>query len=217
MTPLGIVVGLAAEGRLAAPLGGTVAVGGGGAEGAARAAAGLVAAGVGALLSVGLAGGLAPGLAAGSVLVPGVVLCGGVRHGADARLCAWLGGVTAGVLLGGDAVVASAAAKAALHVATGAVAVDLESGAVAEAAAAAGLPFAVLRVVCDPAERDLPPAALAALDGAGAIGAWRVLRSVAGRPGQVPGLLALARDAGRARGALRGWVVELGRKEALLF
>ena len=65
-----------------------------------------------------------------------------------------------------------------------------------------GLPFAVLRVICDPAERDLPPAALAALDASGAIGLARVVRSVIGRPGQLPALLRLAADAAAARRAL---------------
>jgi adenosylhomocysteine nucleosidase len=48
----------------------------------------------------------------------------------------------------------------------------------------------------------LPPAALIALDPAGGIGMWGVLRSVLAAPWQVPGLLALARDAGQGRRAL---------------
>ncbi len=206
--PCGIVVGLRAEARLLGPLRGVVAIGGGGAAGAARAAAGLE--GVGALLSVGLAGGLDPALAPGAVLVPEAVLTGGRRLATSLRLCHALGGATAGALLGGEAVVAGVAEKARLHAETGAVAVDLESGAVVEAALARGLPFAALRVVCDPAGRDLPPAALAALDAAGAIGLLRVLRSVLRRPAQVPGLLALARDAAAARAALRGRVRTVG-------
>ena len=72
----------------------------------------------------------------------------------------------------------------------------------ARVAARHHLPFAVLRAICDPAERDLPPAALVALDQAGAIGLWRVLVSLARAPQQLPGLLALARDAAAARRAL---------------
>jgi adenosylhomocysteine nucleosidase len=88
--------------------------------------------------------------------------------------------------------------------------VDLESGAVARVALAHGLPFAVLRAVADPAERNLPPAALLALDGAGRIGILRVLGSVFGNPGQILGLLALARDAAAARRALVGRVRTMG-------
>jgi len=109
-------------------------------------------------------------------------------------------------VLAGDAVAADAAAKRALFATTAAQAIDLESGGVARVADLHGLPFAVVRAICDPAERDLPPAALVALDRAGAIGFLAVLRSVARRPGQIPGLLALGRDAARARRGLQGVV-----------
>lgn len=107
-----------------------------------------------------------------------------------------------GTLLAGVAVLATLGEKRAAFAASGALAVDLESGAVARVAARHGLPFAVLRAVCDPAGRALPPAALAALDSQGAIGAWRVLASVLAHPGQIAALLALAGDAARARRAL---------------
>jgi adenosylhomocysteine nucleosidase len=85
---------------------------------------------------------------------------------------------------------------------TGAATLDLESGAVVRVATGHGLAFAALRVICDPAERDLPPAALAALDASGAIALARVARSVIARPGQLPALLRLAADATAARRAL---------------
>jgi len=198
---LGIVTGLAAEARIARGLG-TVAVGGGFPTGAEAAAQWLVAQGATALLSFGLAGGLDPALRPGRLFVPAAVLEAGRAYPTDAALLARFGLVAHGVLLAGDAVVAEATAKDALWRATGAQAIDLESGAVASTAAVHGLPFAVVRAVCDPAERSLPPAALLALDGGGAVGLWRVLRSVALGPGQAPGLLALARDAGRAQETL---------------
>jgi adenosylhomocysteine nucleosidase len=92
--------------------------------------------------------------------------------------------------------------KAALFERTKAEAIDLESGAVARVAAARKLPFAVLRAVADPAQRDLPPAALIALNGAGEIGFLSVLGSVAKNPAQIPALIALAQDAAKARAAL---------------
>jgi adenosylhomocysteine nucleosidase len=85
---------------------------------------------------------------------------------------------------------------------TGASAVDLESGAVARVAARHRLPFAVLRAVCDPAQRSLPPAALAALNSEGAIRTLSVLGSIVARPWQIPALLRLALDAALARHAL---------------
>lgn len=198
---LGIVTGLAAEARIARRLG-TVAVGGGSAAGAEAAARRLVAQGATALLSFGLAGGLDPALRPGRLFVPAVVLEAGRAYPTDAALLARFGLLPEGVLLAGNAVVAEAAAKHALWRETGAQAVDLESGVVALVAAAHSFPFAVVRAICDPAERTLPPAAMLALDGGGAIRLLRVLRSVALGPGQVPSLLALARDAGRAHKAL---------------
>nr|WP_294543687.1 hypothetical protein [uncultured Rhodopila sp.] len=201
---IGFVTGLAAEARIAARFGGAVAIGGGTPAGAAEAALRLVRDGATALVSFGLAGGLDPALRPGMVVVPDTVLAGGRRFAADARLAARFGGLTGHCLVAGDAIVADAAAKRALFAATGAQAIDLESGSVARVADEHGLPFAVVRAICDPAERDLPPAALVALDHGGAIGLLAVLRSVARRPGQIPGLLALARDAARARRGLVG-------------
>ena len=199
---LGVVVGLAAEARLWRGRKVMVGAGGGTPAGAAAAAARLVAAGAEALISFGLCGGLDPALTAGAVLVPPAVLEGGRVFDCEDALLAWLGGATAGVLLAGDDIAATVAAKAKLFAATGAVAVDLESGAVAQAAAAAGLPYAVLRAVSDPADKDLPPAALVALDARGRVRPGRLAGSLLRGPGQLPALLALARDTGRARKAL---------------
>ncbi len=196
---LAFVVGLKAEARL---LTGAVHVGGGDAAGAARAAARAIETGATALVSFGLAGGLSPSLRPGALVVPGCVLWQGRRYRTDAALNAALGGVSGEMLLAERSVIAGAAAKAEAYRDSGADAVDLESGAVAEAASLAGLPFAALRAVCDPAWRSLPPASLLALDGAGAIGLGRVFRSVAQDPSQIGALLTLARDAASARRAL---------------
>jgi adenosylhomocysteine nucleosidase len=202
MTGLGVVVGLAAEARIARRLGHQVAIGGGGAVGAEQAARRLVAEGATALLSFGLCGGLDPALRPGALLVPHAVLDGAASHAADPGLAARFGGVTPHLLLGDTRIAATAADKRRLRDATGAAAIDLESGAVARVATASGLPFAVVRAVCDPAVLDLPPAALIALDAKGAIGLTRILASLAARPGQLPALLALARHAAAARRSL---------------
>ena len=60
----------------------------------------------------------------------------------------------------------------------------------------------MLRAICDPADRDLPPAALTALGAGGAIAVSRLLGSLLSRPGQFAALLALARDAAAARRAM---------------
>jgi adenosylhomocysteine nucleosidase len=199
---IGVVVGLSAEAKIVRRLGWRVAIGGGTAGGAEKATADLIDAGVGALVSFGLAGGLDPALRPGMVIVPHSVVLDGVSCPADPELARRLGGATPHVLLAAAQVATRAATRHRLRETTGAAALDLESGAVARAASARGLPFAVLRAICDPAERCLPPAALAALDAHGAIAARRLLVSLAAHPGQLPALLRLAGDAVAARRAL---------------
>ena len=199
---IGVVVGLAAEARIARRLGWTVAIGGGSAAGAETAARALLDAGVGGLVSLGLAGGLDPLLRPGDIVVCETVVSRGTRYRTDAALSRRLGGSTPHAVLGGDAIAASVGEKQRLWRETGAAAVDLESGAVARLATERGVPFAVLRAVCDPAERALPRAACVALDARGAIAVWRVVASLIARPGQLPALLRVAADAAAARRAL---------------
>lgn len=205
---LGIVVGLIAEARIGRPLG-RVAAGGGTAIGAERAARQAIADGAAALLSFGLAGGLDPQLLPGMLVIPTRVLAEEGQFSADPAMLDALGGPTVDSIASASEVMETVAAKRRLYEYTGAAAVDLESGAVAAVAHQHGVPFAVLRVVCDPAGRVLPPAALLALDQAGAIRALNVLASIAVAPAQVPALFALARDAAIARRALIRRVAEL--------
>lgn len=188
-----------------------VEVGGGDAPGAAAAAARLIERGVSGLVSFGLAGGLDPALAPGALLVPAVVLLGEHSWNADPALMLRLGGPTPGAIYGGGAILATAADKSLLHARTAAVAVDLESAAVARAAQQRGLPFAVLRAVCDPAGRDLPSAAVAALDGAGRVGVGRVAWAVMANPWQIRALIRLGGDAARARNTLVTRADAIGR------
>ena len=204
--PFGVVVGLAAEARIARRLGHPVAIGGGGPAGAEAAARRLVAEGANALLSFGLCGGLDPGLSPGVVLIPEAVLDGATRHTVCPAVVAGFGPVSPHLLLGGTRVAATEVEKRRLHEETGAAAIDLESGAVARVAAETELPFAALRAVCDPATEDLPPAALVALDSHGAIGLLKVLAALARNPAQFPALMELAAHAATARRSLIGAV-----------
>jgi len=199
---IGFVVGLRAEARLLRGLGFQVAIGGGMPEGAARAAESLIAADAEALISFGLAGGLVFGIAAGAIVIPSRVRESDQVFVCDTDLVGWLGGATATTMLAGQEIAVTAMRKADLFARSGASAIDLESGAVARVATAATVPFAVLRAVADPADRDLPPAALIALNAAGRIGIGRVTASVLRHPGQLGALIALARYAGAAKKAL---------------
>jgi adenosylhomocysteine nucleosidase len=200
---VGVVVGLAAEARIARRLRWRVAIGGGTAPGAEAAARRLIDDGCDALVSFGLAGGLDPALRPGALVVPAaVILPDGKRCPTDPGLARLLGGASAQVVAGAGAIVANREDKRHLHGRTAAAATDLESGAVARVAAEYGVPFAVLRAICDPAERDLPPAAAGALDAHGAIAIGRLIGSIVARPAQLPALLALAADAAAARRAL---------------
>jgi adenosylhomocysteine nucleosidase len=195
---VGIVVGLAAEARIARRLGWRVAIGGGRAEGARAAARRLIDDGCDALVSFGFAGGLDPALRAGALIVASAVIAGDARFPTDPDLSRMLGGAMSQVVAGTDTTVASVGEKRRLRERTSAAAVDLESGAVA----LSGVPFAVLRAVCDPASRTLPPAALNALDADGTVDIGRLAASLVAHPGQLPALLMLAVDAAAARRAL---------------
>ncbi len=211
---LGIVVGLAAEARVARGLGGRVAIGGGSTAGALDAARRLAAEGATALLSFGLAGGLDPALPAGALIIPNRVMGEqGQAWDTDPKLRARFlippeNADTA--LLASNSIVGQAEAKQALWRHWSAVATDMESGAVAIAAQEAGLPFAVLRAICDTGNFELPPAAMTALGPDGQIKAWPLLSSLARRPGQIAALIRLGRQAACARRALQARVKLIG-------
>lgn len=198
---IGAVTGLAAEANVARRLGLAAAAGGGTAAGTEAAIADLLARPVIGLVSFGIAGGLAPNLPGGTLILPAAVRASdGTAHWVDIDWHMRLGKaaraanlpVVVGGILGAEAIAASAAEKAALHRATSAIAVDLESHHVGAAAARARLPFVVLRAIADPADRDLPPAALVPLTRSGRPNLARVLASIAARPQQIPALLELA-------------------------
>jgi adenosylhomocysteine nucleosidase len=100
--------------------------------------------------------------------------------------------------------------KAALRSSTGADVVDEETFLAGSIAAAHGLPGAALRVVCDPASFELPPAALTKLTAAGADDMGAILASVAGDIWQVPELVELAGLSATAMGVLRAALPRIG-------
>ncbi len=174
-----------------------------GAAGLARALAEGAPAGI---VSFGLCGALAAGLKVGDVMVAEAVVCGNDRWATDAawtaRLRVALPGAVSGAMTAGDVIVGTPAAKAALARATGAVAVDMESHAVAMAAQAAGAPFAVVRVVSDDAGRVLPKSAQAGFKADGEPDIVAVIAALARRPWEAPALIRVGMEAEAAFRAL---------------
>ena len=209
---IGIVTGFGAE---AALLGGRRVVMAGGRPGRAlELARQLVDEGAKALVSFGIAGGLEPGLAPGTLLVGTSVWSEAGGYDCDpawaARLTVALPQAHLAPIAAAAEVVATAAAKRALRQTSGAMAVDLESWGVAQAAAERGLPFAVLRAIADPAHRALPPAAAEGLDDQGKVRLGAVLLSLAKDPRQLPGLIRVGLDTNAALKALAKAAVALG-------
>jgi adenosylhomocysteine nucleosidase len=158
------------------------------------------------IISIGIAGGLARGLMPGDWVVASNVVSGGTRIPTDRswsnRLLGALPSAVHADIAGVDAPVVSQADKRALHEATGTVAVDMESHIAARIATAHGVPFAACRVIIDPAERTLPPAALVGMRPDGKTDVFAVIRSLAGQPRQVLSLLRVVADARAARSSL---------------
>ncbi len=144
---LGIICALKSEAPAAVP-GAVVVVGGVGAENSRRAAQQLLLLHpLTALISVGYAGALSPDLGVGDVVVDTTV--------AEWQQRARAAGATLGGVTTAASVITSRAERAALAASTGAVAVDMESAAIAEVARVAGLPFASVKAVTDTTARDL--------------------------------------------------------------
>lgn len=187
-------------------------------EAAAAMAAELVDAGCTGLVSFGTAGGLDPSLAPGVLVVGEAVRTpDGQTITADAawadRLRSRLDGTVgyvSGLLAAAHEPLLGAQVKRFCHHASGAVAVDMESGEVARVAAMRGLPFLVVRAIVDPAERSLPAwiSELVTADGRTPIAA--VLRGLLRHPHDLGLLLRLGRDSRAAMRSLRGAALVAG-------
>ena len=155
------------------------------------------------IISFGVAGGLASHLRPGDWVVASAIVESDTTRSTDAtwsgRLCDAIKGAIFAPIMGVDAPVAEPESKRVLHRTTGAAAVDMESHVVARIAAAHGLAFTALRVIVDPADRAIPPAALLGMGSGTRADAIAVLREVIARPAQLSGLLRVSFDAYVAR------------------
>ncbi|HSY08471.1 MAG TPA: hypothetical protein VK820_08035 [Steroidobacteraceae bacterium] len=235
MKVVGIVAALAAEARVLGPTigkrgalaslvdGSLLAVSGIGCAAATLAAQALVDAGATALTSWGMAGGLDPALRAGTILIPTEVICErGIQFSTASY---WREGLSAAVaarrplasgrLLTSTHAIGAIADKASAFRATGAVAVDMESFAIAEIAAAHRLPFIAVRVIVDTAADALPRAIMAA-SRTGHLQLRRLMAAMALAPADLLALIRLARRYQAAGRSLRV-VARSGLLSALAF
>lgn len=230
MSRIGIVTGLQAEHALVLKAGRRLAesvrplasCAAADPERAHEAAIRLAGEGARALLSFGIAGGLDPALPPGTVIVADRVILtkqpstpsqlspmqgGGIRYETSpdwrAAIAESVSSAVIAPVLGSDKAIANSEEKADLHRRTGAAAVDMESGGVAQAAARFGLPFMAVRIVADPAHSSLPASALAGLAPDGGTRPSRVLRKLVARPWELPALIRVALDGAAAMRSLR--------------
>jgi adenosylhomocysteine nucleosidase len=201
------VTGLEREGRIVAGDDVRVVTCGGRSEVLRRKLAAALDDGVRGIISFGICGGLSPDLLPGTCIVAFEIVSVGTRIPADpewsARLRRLLPHAVSGPLAGIDAMLRTAEEKAALFAKTGALGADMESHVAAEIAADRRIPFACLRAIADPASSGLPPAAsCGVINENGTVNKGAVLRSLLAKPGQVPGLVRVARETNAAFNAL---------------
>ncbi|MGH7048922.1 MAG: hypothetical protein ACREE2_21355 [Stellaceae bacterium] len=203
------ICGLAAEARLARRSGLRAVVGAGD---RAQTAALIARASTDAdcLVSFGIAGALAPLLRAGDVVMSTEVVAARSSWRAPEPFCRDIAdladelGAQEGPVLGAPKVLATGGAKRQARQLTGGLAVDLESDLVAAGACRAGITFAVIRAIADPASRDLPPAALLPLTANGTADLSAVIASLMRHPRQIRPLFGVARETRAALAALVG-------------
>ncbi|HEX19591.1 MAG TPA: hypothetical protein ENG78_02060 [Acidiferrobacteraceae bacterium] len=182
-----------------------------GADRAAAAARELLQQGTVALLSWGIVGALSTDLASGDVVLPENILAqNGTSYSVDAD---WHEQVMQhllqampcriGSLFCSDCVIESPDRKRDLVRRTAAVAVDMESCAIAAVAKEAKVPFLAIRVVLDNAGQAIPRSAQAAVDVDGNAMYKQMLRSLLRHPGDLSAMIKLARALKKAQSTLK--------------
>jgi adenosylhomocysteine nucleosidase len=160
------------------------------------------------IISFGVAGGLASNLRPGDWVVASSIVDAQTSIATDR---AWSNKLLDAIgraarhapIVGVDDPIAEPASKRELHRVTGAAAVDMESHVVARLAAEHHVAFAAVRVIVDPADRAIPPAALVGMNADGRTNVPAILRELIARPSQLSRLARIAFDAFVARSEMQ--------------
>jgi adenosylhomocysteine nucleosidase len=177
------------------------------------------------LIGAGVAGGLKPGMNPGDLLLPEEIIedsGDGTEHWttdvpAQGRFSLLLGksGIQAygGKLFSSPVAILTPGDKLFLHRRTAALAVDMESSGLACVARESGIPFLVLRAVCDPPERTVPVELSSVMAQDGTVRVPALLCHLARKPALIIEILHLKKDFAAALTGLRkGWqmLMEIG-------
>lgn len=187
-----------------------------GPENASSASRWLISKGVTGLAGIGFAGGLFPGLKAGDLVIAKAVSYLNHNHTSGpwkanaVHVNAFLSALIAegifahcGHIVTSPQAVLTAKSKTKLFHQTQALAVDMESAAIAQNAAKADIACIILRAICDPADYNVPQALYACLDKNGKIQWATLMMNLVRKPSLVKKLHRMARQFAAARAALR--------------
>jgi len=152
------------------------------------------------IILAGLAGALDPTLAAGAVIL----------DSASAPMPA-KPPCRVGSIYCSQELLTTPQAKAALAAQTGALAVEMEAGAIRAFAATRGLPFMHIRAISDTAAEPLNPAVLTLVDDRGRVQPWALAGTLLRNPLLIPTLCHLGRNTARATANLARVVAAITR------
>ncbi|WP_320174822.1 phosphorylase [Maridesulfovibrio sp.] len=164
------------------------------------------------ILSIGVSGGLAAGLETGTLVTATSI------HSDIAEFDSWFEGngdsrlrselipscreIQCGKLITAKEAVLTPQDKLFMHERTGALAVDMESIAVAQAAKNTGIPFGCIRAISDDSKRGIPQESLAGVDESGKTQLGPILKAIMKRPSLIFELIPMGRDYSKALKAL---------------
>lgn len=176
-----------------------VAFSGTGSANATKATELLLAKGSSKLISWGCAAALDSSLNAGDLCLPKTIIAEDQQcypthptwHQHTTKLLSGLQPIGSGSLCESSSIVATNTDKKTLHEASGSVALDMESAAIAKVAQKADIPFLVIRAIADPANMDMPNAVIHALNSKGNVDIKKLLVYLLTHPYETPSLIKL--------------------------